>query len=132
MSRLPVIASPAIDQPAPFELTERDGLRVASNGGTTLMLLDDGGRIFRRRGVKGLTGKPTGEAILPQLNQLAGEILERPDMPSAELAGRLAAMATQSMPTEPQRIEWCVAELNGVKVYADGDNIIVTTRDLLP
>lgn len=31
-----------------------------------------------------------------------------------------------------QRVEWVVAELNGVRVYFDGVNVIVTTQDLTP
>lgn len=31
-----------------------------------------------------------------------------------------------------QRLEWSVAELNGVRVYFDGVNVIVTTQDLTP
>lgn len=30
------------------------------------------------------------------------------------------------------RVEWAVAELNGVRVYFDGTNVVVTTRDLQP
>lgn len=30
------------------------------------------------------------------------------------------------------RIEWVVAELDGVRVYFDGTNVVVTRRDLMP
>lgn len=32
----------------------------------------------------------------------------------------------------PQAVEWLVVELNGVRVYVDGPNIVVTTKDLMP
>lgn len=46
------LATPA----APFEITESDGHRAASNGAQSMVLLDSAGRIFRRRAVKGLGG----------------------------------------------------------------------------
>lgn len=30
------------------------------------------------------------------------------------------------------RVEWAVAELDGVRVYFDGVNVVVTRRDLMP
>lgn len=30
------------------------------------------------------------------------------------------------------RVEWAVAELDGVRVYFDGVNVVVTKRDLMP
>jgi hypothetical protein len=30
------------------------------------------------------------------------------------------------------RVEWAVAELDGVRVYFDGTNVVVTRRDLMP
>ena len=35
-------------------------------------------------------------------------------------------------PGVPERTRWLVGELKGVRVYTDGDSIIVTTRDLNP
>lgn len=32
----------------------------------------------------------------------------------------------------PRNVEWAVAELNGVRVYFDGKNVVVTVRDLQP
>jgi hypothetical protein len=29
-------------------------------------------------------------------------------------------------------VEWCVVELDGVRVYVDGDNVIVTREDMYP
>lgn len=130
MSQQPVIAQHHCI--VPFDIAERDGLRVASNGRVSVTLLADDGRLFRRRGVKGFTGKPPGEAILPALNELAGDILAQPDMSAEQIAGRLAALATQAMPIKPQAIEWCVAELAGVRVYVEGESIVVTQRELMP
>jgi hypothetical protein len=36
------------------------------------------------------------------------------------------------MGAHPERIEWCVTELNGVKVYVSGNSVVITTRDLQP
>lgn len=32
----------------------------------------------------------------------------------------------------PQRVEWAVAELDGVRVYFDGTHVIVSRQDLMP
>lgn len=42
--------------PVPFEIVEQGGHRVASNGTNSLALLESDGRVFRRRGVKGIGG----------------------------------------------------------------------------
>lgn len=124
------MATPVV-QPAPFEIVEHDGgARTASNGRVRVCLPDARGTLFRRRGIRGLAQRPVAELVLPQLNALAGDILARPDMPAADLAGRLAALACMAAPQEPQRVEWCVAQLEGVRVYTDGESIVVTTEDL--
>lgn len=80
-----------MDQPVPFEIVERDGARVATNGLATMQIdVVEGGRIFRRRAQK--------------LN----------------VRGDTAS------------VEWAVAELDGVRVYFDGQNVVVTRRDLMP
>lgn len=33
---------------------------------------------------------------------------------------------------QARRVEWAVAELNGVFVYFDGAHVVVTTQDLTP
>lgn len=33
---------------------------------------------------------------------------------------------------QARRVEWAVAELNGVFVYFDGTNVVVTMKDLTP
>lgn len=121
-----------MSQPTPFEIVEQDGVRVASNGQRTVTLLDAGGRIFRRRGITGISARPVGEIVLPQLNELAGDLLKQLDMPAAELTQRLQALIAQATPTEPVHIEWAVVELKGVRVYVDGENVVVTERDLTP
>lgn len=79
-------------QPAPFEIAEAEGARVATNGQATMQIhADEGGRIFRRRAQK--------------LNVRNGETAA---------------------------VEWAVAELDGVRVYFDGTNVVVTRRDLTP
>ena len=76
--------------PTPFEITRHEKLQVATNGKTTFTLMDEAGRVFRRRAVRG--------------------------------AGTENA----------KRVEWVVAELNGVRVYFDGENVVVTTQDITP
>jgi hypothetical protein len=127
------MTAPATEQPPAFEIVEAGpGHRVASNGAISLSLLDAGGRLFRRRGVVGMATKPAGEMVLPQLNGLAGELLANPAMPADEVVGRLLALAGLVPITKPRRIEWAVAELDGVRVYTDGSAVIVTKQDLMP
>jgi len=119
--------------PAPFEITEAPGgARVASNATATLTVLDADGRLFRRRAVKGMVTKPCAEAALPMINQLAGDLLASLDMPSHVVAQRLAQIRDAIQPHEPTRVEWAVAELDGVRTYFDGVNVIVTRQDLKP
>lgn len=127
------MTTPTPAQPVPFEIVEvSPGHRVASNGGVSLSLLDPGGRLFRRRGVVGLATKPAAEVVLPQLNGLAGELVANPAMPAEEVAARLLALAGLVPVAAPKRVEWAVAELDGVRVYTDGSAIVVTKQDLMP
>lgn len=120
-------------QPVPFEIVmDEHGMRCASNGGVRLVLAERDGRVFKRRGVKGLATQAAGDRVLPQLNALAGDLVQRPDMPAAELVARLQAVAGLAHVAEPQNVEWAVAELDGVRVYVDGQNVIVTRQDLRP
>lgn len=120
-------------QPVPWEIVTRpDGVRVASNGAQRLVVLDEAGQVFRRRGVTGLAMRPAAELLIPQLNALAGELLAAPDMPARAAVDRLLAIAGTVPTAEPQRVEWAVAEIDGVRVYVDGPNVVVTTRDLMP
>jgi hypothetical protein len=124
----------SVDKPIPWEVARGDGFHVASNGAQQLVLLDtDSGRIFLRRGVKGLgVGAGAAERVLPKLNELAGELLKRADIPAAEIAERLKALAGLSHVPPPQNVEWAVAELDGVRVYINGAEVVVTRRDLNP
>lgn len=76
--------------PVPFEIVQQDGRRIATNGASSLSMLDEGGMLFKRRAVKG--------------------------------AGT----------DQARRVEWAVAELNGVRVYFDGTHVMVTAQDLMP
>lgn len=119
-------------QPVPFEIVEQDGVRLATNGTIRMSLLDVAGRLFRRRGVSGLPIKPPAELLIPHLNALAGELLARPDMPAHEAVGRVIALAGMVPTDEPQHHEWAVAELDAVRVYSDGVNVVVTKQELMP
>lgn len=77
--------------PPAFEIARAEsGALTASNGTAALVLMDDDGRLFRRRAVRGLGGP------------------------------------------NPEPIEWAVAELDGVFVYFDGLNVVVSRRALRP
>lgn len=76
---------------AVHEITiDAEGVTHGSDGTVTVSLLDSGGRMFKRRAVKGVG---SGDA---------------------------------------REICWLVTELNGVRVYQEGANVIVTTQDLNP
>lgn len=79
-----------MSDPAPFEITRQDQAQIATNGVASLTLLDAGGRVFRRRAVKGVGTE------------------------------------------QARNVEWAVAELDGVRVYFDGVNVVVTRQDLMP
>lgn len=120
---------------SPFELLTHAGHRVATNGAVTLTLLEppEAGRLFLRRGLRGVAlGGSPGAHVLPELNRLAGDLLQRLDMPPAELAQRLQELAAMAVPPAPEVVEWAVAELDGVRVYVDGPNIVVTRQDIRP
>ena len=118
---------------APFEIVEpAPGVRVASNGAVRVTVLEGDAEIKRRRALKGIARRPAGEVALPQLNHLAGELLERLDMPGDEIARRLAAIAgTVHMPPA-QQIEWLVVRVGDVRVYLDGSDVVVSRQDLQP
>jgi hypothetical protein len=121
------------DKPVPFEIVSTDtGMRVACNGSLRLTLPETDGRLFRRRGIKGLATKAAGETLLPLLNQFAGELVAQPDMPPGAVVARLMALAGTVHATEPEQVEWAVAELDGVRVYVGGMDIVVTRQDLQP
>ena len=127
------MSQPAPATPAPFEIASAGGVTVASNGAAMLTIYDaEGGRVFRRRGITASTAPPPGEAVLPLLNALAGDLLQRLDMPAPELAARLTALAHSIAPRMPVHHEWAVGELDGVRVYFDGATCVMTRHDLTP
>jgi hypothetical protein len=121
--------------PAPFELLTHAGHRVASNGAVTLTLLEPEGcgRLFRRRGLRGVALGSPGAQVLPEPNRLAGDLLAQLDMPPQALAQRLQQLLALASPAPAQPVEWAVAELDGVRVYVDGSStVIVTRQDIVP
>ena len=120
------------EQPEPFEIVAAGDMRVASNGTVRLTLADPDGRLFRRRGVRGITQAAPAERLLPMVNALAGELAAHPDMGEAEIAARLCALSAAATTARPQNVEWAVAELDDVRVYASGEDIVVTRLDLTP
>lgn len=120
-------------QPVPWEIARANGMAVASNGAAMLVTPEaEGGRLFTRRAIKGLAVGAAADRVLPKLNELAGELLKRMDMPAAELHARLQAIAGLAHVAPPQHVEWAVAELNGVRVYCNGAEVLVTTQDMAP
>jgi hypothetical protein len=119
-------------QKTPFTIVRREGMPdAATNGQTLLMCLDEGGKVFLRRGIKGVMQGPLAEKLLPQLNQLSGELLANPELSPADIAARLHALQLNCVVPEQQSIEWTVAELDGVRVYTDGTQIYLTKQDLV-
>lgn len=119
------------ETPVPFELVRTEGMPVvATNGSLRLVCLDDGGVLRLRRGIRGTVAGPLAETVVPLLNALAGELLASSDMQPAELAARLHALQMVCKPPPKQHLEWAYAELDGVRVYTDGVDVIVTKQDL--
>lgn len=71
-------------------ITDASGTRLGTDGSVRVLLMDETGRMFKRRAIKA-AGTPG---------------------------------ATE--------VNWLVVELNGVRVYQNGLDIIVTTQDLNP
>lgn len=119
-------------QPVPFTIVQRPGEPVvATNGAIALMCPDEGGVVKLRRGIRGAFGAPMAERVLPQLNALAGELVQNPAMPAQEIAHRLHVLRLACEPEPPQHIEWAYAELNGVRVYTDGQTVVLTSKDMV-
>ncbi len=119
------------DQPTPFTITRNEGQPpVASNGVLRLACLEADGELKLRRGIRGALSGPMAERVLPQLNALAGQLLETPDMPATELASRLHALQFACQPKPVEHLEWAFVKLGDVYVFTDGQSVIVTRQDL--
>lgn len=129
--------------PIPFEIreqTDQHGQRVvvAANGppdepGTqVLLLLDPAGTVVRRRALKGVALTPNAEVAVPMLNALATAIIRNPAMPPEQVQAQLLTIASLIPTTKPTPVEWCMATIDGVRVYLDGRNVVVTRQDLRP
>ena len=66
------------------------GHRIGTDGRITVTLMAEGGRLFKRRAVKGVGSGESSEVC------------------------------------------WLVAELDGVRVYQQGDHVIVTREEMYP
>lgn len=118
-------------QPTPFHLVGKPGgPTVATNGAMRLTCLDADGVVRLRRGIRGVMAGPVVEKVLPLLNQLAGELLANSAMEPDEVAARLHALQMMCKPPAPQHVEWAYAELDGVRVYTDGQDVVVTRQDM--
>jgi hypothetical protein len=122
------------DPSKPWDIVRLDAVHVAYSATQRLVLRDvRSGRIFLRRGLRGIgLGGAAASRVLPQLNALAGELLQRQDMPGDELGERLRGLAALAHVPPPEPVEMAVAELDGVRVYVVGPEIVVTREDLLP
>lgn len=121
--------------PTPFEIAESGGVRVATNGKVrVLMYLAEGGKMFKRRAVGVSTAKPAGEMAVPQLNALSSQLLANPAMPPEVVAEALRKLADSVAPKTvvTPKAEWAVVELDGVRVYVTGEDVIVTRQDMTP
>ncbi len=121
-----------MSQPAAFEIVQQEDVRVASNGATRLIVTEPDVEVFRRRGLSGIAMKGAAQTLLPQVNELAGELLSNPDMDARQAVAKLLAIAGTVVVQEPQRKEWCVAKVGDVFVFLDGESVIVTRQDLKP
>lgn len=121
--------------PVAFEIVEKDGIRVATNGRVTVTAFDaEGAKIFRRRKASVTTFKPPGEDMLPKLNGLASRLLDNPSMTAEEVGEALRTLADgiAPPPKTTMQSEWCVVSLNGVNVYVFDGGVIVSTKDMYP
>lgn len=122
-----------MSQPAPFEITTDERLTVASNGTQRVIgYREEGARLWRRRAITGIATQAAAERLIPQLNAFLGELLGDLEMPAQAAVHKLVAIAGTVPTAPPQNLEWCVAELDGVRCYCDGVNVILTRKDLTP
>lgn len=122
-----------MDQPIPFEIDCSPGRpAVATNGRVRVTVLDKEGNMVRRRALVGIKAACPADAIIPQLNKLAGELVQDMSMPAGDIQARLLSLAAFAQPSDPQRVEWLRASLNGVQVFTDGVDIVITTGEIHP
>lgn len=117
--------------PVPFEIAEQGPYKVASNGVSVLMA-DREATVIRRRAMTVTAPQSPAGVLLPQLNQLAGELLAMPEMSADVVATKLQSLLLQCTPPPEQRKEWVKASLNGVNAFYDGTTVVLTTQDLWP
>ena len=117
-------------QPIPFEIVTQDnGLRVASNGVQQMVCTESDAKVFKRRGISGVSMKSAAETILPQLNQFAGELLAAP-MAAKDVVAKLIAISGTVSLAEPQRKEWLVIQIVDVRVFLDVNTVVVASLDV--
>lgn len=120
-----------MSHPKPFTIVRpADGPVTASNGQLRLTCLEADGAVALRRGVRGALGAPPAEKLLAGLNALAGDVLQRLDMPPEEVAARLHALQMACNVPAPVNLEWAYVRLGDVYVYTDGTDVVVTRQDL--
>lgn len=119
-----------MDQPAPFVIKNLDDASVIASDGKTAVIGLDGATMFLRRGIRVVRSAPVAEKILPQINQLAGELLAHSAMPAEEVKARLHILMSACDTPQPQHLETCVVELDGVRAYVNDGRVILTRQDL--
>ena len=121
--------------PVPYEIKEIEGAIFASNGTVTITVMSDveGAFMRKRRKSPPMSTKPAGEAMLPLINELAGELLNNMAMPGAVLKQKLLDLAVAANGGEQNNrpgAEWCFVELAcGTRIYADEKGNLIITKD---
>lgn len=119
--------------PVPFEIVSQGGVRVASNGRLRVCTFENESvAMVKVRAISGLAVRPAAESVIPQLNQLAGELLRKPDTPPEEIRNRLIAMSGTVNVPQPMRHEWLKVTVDDWKIYTDGEQVVVTKNELSP
>lgn len=121
----------------PYEIREHEGAIVASNGTISITVMPEvvsaGAFMRKRRSSPPMSTKPAGEAMLPLLNELAGELLKNMDMPGAVLKDKLIELAITANGGEANNkpgAEWCFLELPcGTRVYVDEMGNLIVSKD---
>jgi len=102
-----------------------DGTVIAHSPDLTLTILPDGeAEAFNRNFIR---HKMLDKPLHAKLNILAAEIQQK-KMTEIEVWTELVQMVEER--TQEPHERWLVGKLNDVRVYINGQNIILTTRDL--